>query len=166
MNNKKRRIAFISEHASPLACIGMVDTGGLNVYVEQLAKHLAEQGYEVDVYTRRDSAEIAEVVRLEKGIRVIHVKAGPECNIIKEEMLQYMPEFRDNMIGFIVTNHLHFELIHANFFMSGLVACGIKKELDIPFVITFHALGHIRRIYQAEQDKFPAERIAIEEAIV
>src|SRR3569832_70307 len=77
-----------------------------------------------------------------------------------------MPEFMDNMIGYNVTNHLHYELIHAYFFMSGLVACGIKKELDIPFVITFHALGHIRRIYQAEQDKFPAERIAIEEAIV
>jgi glycosyltransferase involved in cell wall biosynthesis len=166
MNNKKRRIAFISDHASPLACIGTVDTGGQNVYVAQLAKYLASQGYLIDVYTRRDNAGIAEVVKWQKGVRVIHVKAGPECNIIKEEMLQYMQEFQHNMIAFIVSNHLHYELIHANFFMSGLVACGIKKELDIPFVITFHALGHIRRIHQQDKDKFPEERIVIEEMIV
>lgn len=166
MKNKKRRIAFISDHASPLACIGTVDTGGQNVYVAQLAKYLARQGYLVDVYTRRDNAEIDETVNCEKGLRVIHIKAGPEFNIAKEEMLQFMPEFQDNMIRFIVCNHLHYELIHANFFMSGLVACDIKKELDIPFVITFHALGRIRRIYQAEKDKFPEERIGIEEMII
>lgn len=166
MKNKKRRIAFISDHASPLASIGTIDTGGQNVYVAQLARYLAMQGYLIDVYTRSDSAEISEIVTWGKGVRVIHIKAGPECSIAKEEMLQFMPEFQDNMIRFIVSNHLHYELIHANFFMSGLVACGIKKELDIPFVITFHALGHIRRIHQAEKDKFPEERIGIEEMIV
>jgi D-inositol-3-phosphate glycosyltransferase len=166
MNNKKKRIAFISDHASPLACIGTVDTGGQNVYVAQLARHLAAQGYLIDVYTRRDDVKVDEVVNWQKGIRVIHVKAGPERNIIKEQMLPYMQEFQDNMTSFIIKNHLHYELIHANFFMSGLVACGIKKELDIPFVITFHALGHIRRIHQGGKDKFPAERISIEEMIV
>jgi glycosyltransferase involved in cell wall biosynthesis len=166
MKNKKRRIAFISDHASPLACIGTVDTGGQNVYVAQSAKYLAQQGYRIDIYTRRDDPAMDEVVNWEKGIRVIHIKAGPEYGIPKEEMLQFMPEFQNNMIRFIVSNHIHYELIHANFFMSGLVACGIKKELDIPFVITFHALGNIRRIYQAEKDKFPEERIGIEEMIV
>jgi glycosyltransferase involved in cell wall biosynthesis len=166
MNNKKRRIAFISDHASPLASIGSVDTGGQNVYVAQLAKHLAANGYLIDVYTRRDCAEVDEVVNWEKDIRVINITAGPASNIVKEEMLQYMEQFRDNMVKFIMSHHLHYELIHANFFMSGLVACGIKKELGIPFVITFHALGRIRRIHQAEKDKFPEERIGIEEMIV
>lgn len=166
MKNKKRRIAFISDHASPLACIGRVDTGGQNVYVAQLTQYLAQQGYLIDVYTRRDDAEADEIVNWEKGIRVIHIKAGPEYNIAKEEMLQFMPEFQNNMIRFIISNHLHYELIHANFFMSGLVACGLKKELDIPFVITFHALGCIRRIHQAHKDKFPEKRIVIEEMIV
>lgn len=164
--NRNKRIAFISDHASPLAYIGGVDTGGQNVYVAQLAKHLAAQGYLVDVYTRRDNVALDEVVNWQKGIRVIHVAAGPAYNIVKEEMLQYMEQFKDNMVRFIMSNHLHYELIHANFFMSGLVACGIKKKLGIPFVITFHALGHIRRIYQAEKDKFPEERIGIEEMIV
>ncbi|HYK77327.1 MAG TPA: glycosyltransferase [Daejeonella sp.] len=166
MKSKKRRIAFISDHASPLACIGTIDTGGQNVYVSQLTKYLAQQGYLIDIYTRRDSIEADEVVDLENGVRVIHIKAGPEYNLPKEEMLQFMLEFQQNMMRFIIINNLKYELIHANFFMSGLVACGLKKELDIPFVITFHALGCIRRIYQADKDKFPEERISIEEMIV
>ena len=55
----RRRIALISEHASPLAVLGGVDSGGQNVYVGQLASHLAELGYDVDVFTRRDSGRPA-----------------------------------------------------------------------------------------------------------
>lgn len=166
MKYQHKRIAFISEHASPMASLGGVDTGGQNVYVAQLAKHLASQGYLVDVFTRRESAEVAEVVNWAPGVRVIHVTAGPAEVIIKEDILQYMDEFKDNMIAFIITQQVHYALIHANFFMSAQVAMGVKRELDIPFVVTFHALGHVRRIHQAEKDKFPEERLTIEEQAV
>lgn len=163
---QKKRIAFISEHASPMANLGGVDTGGQNVYVAQLAKHLASQGYLVDVFTRRETEEIDEVVNWSNGVRVVHVTAGPAEVIIKENILQYMDDFKENMIAFIINEQLHYSLVHANFFMSAYVAMGIKKELDIPFVVTFHALGHVRRIHQAEKDKFPAERLTIEEQAV
>jgi glycosyltransferase involved in cell wall biosynthesis len=166
MKYQNKRIAFISEHASPLADLGGIDTGGQNVYVAQLAKHLATQGYLVDVYTRRDDEKTAEVVHMAPGVRVINITAGPASVVIKEELLQYMDEFKNNMIAFIVKKNLHYSLIHANFFMSALVAMGIKQELDIPFIVTFHALGHVRKIHQAEQDKFPAERLLIEEQAV
>lgn len=160
------RIAMISEHASPLSCIGKVDTGGQNVYVDQVARHLVAQGYEVDVFTRRDNAKDEEIVDCIPGMRVIHVTAGPEAAIIKEEMMPYMAEFADNMIAFIIKNRLHYHIIHAHFFMSGMVACELKKRLNIPFVITFHALGQVRRLHQAGNDKFPVERISIEKDIV
>ncbi len=166
MSKRKVRIAMISEHASPLASLGSVDTGGQNVYVAQLAKYLARQGYVIDVYTRCDDPDSDEVVNWLPGVRVIHVNAGPQAHVIKEEMLQYMPEFKQNMLQFIINQHLHYELIHANFFMSALVAMGIKEELDIPFVVTFHALGHVRRVHQAENDKFPLERLEIEKNVV
>lgn len=164
--NTKKNIAFISEHASPLASLGNVDTGGQNVYVAQLAQHLAAKNFHVDIYTRKDSPGQKEVVEWLPGIRVIYIKAGPEQNVIKEEMLPYMQEFQDRMIDFMITEQLHYKLIHANFFMSALVAQGIKKEMNIPFVVTFHALGHIRRLYQAENDKFPIERLKIEEEVI
>src|SRR5512138_303061 len=68
-----RKIALISEHASPLAVLGGVDSGGQNVYVGQLAKHLAADGYQVDVFTRRDSEQLPETMEWLPGVRVIHV---------------------------------------------------------------------------------------------
>ena len=163
---KKRRIAFISEHASPLATLGGVDAGGQNVYVAELAKRLVKLNYIVDIFTRWEDPSIANVVNWIEGIRVIHVKAGPVKYVQKEDILPYMVEFRENMTRFMTTEGQRYELIHANFWMSGLVAMELKLLLDIPFTITFHALGHVRRIHQKEKDKFPPQRITIEEQTV
>lgn len=162
----KKKIAFISEHASPLAVIGGVDSGGQNVYVAELCKQLALLGYSIDIFTRKDSKHLEKSVSWLPGIRVIHITAGPEDIVAKEQLLGYMGEFTENMIAFIQASKVHYDLIHANFFMSGLVAHHIKRRLGIPYVITFHALGKIRMLHQKEQDAFPAARLDIEELIV
>lgn len=162
----KQKIAFISEHASPLATLGGVDSGGQNVYVAELAKHVALLDYEVDIFTRCDDKTQPPVVEWLPGIRVVHVKAGPQEIIPKEVLLQYMPEFTQSMLRFIESEKIRYDLVHANFWMSALVAINLKEELQLPFVVTFHALGHVRRIHQKEQDKFPPERTAIEERAV
>src|SRR4030095_2537564 len=97
----KKRIAFISEHASPLAILGGVDNGGQNVYVAELSKELARKGYSVDIFTRKDNARLSEIVNWLPGVRVIHVKAGPEIFVEKEKLLGFMNEFSDNMLQFI-----------------------------------------------------------------
>jgi len=161
-----RRIALISEHASPLAALGGVDSGGQNVYVGQVAKNLAAMGYAVDVFTRRDSDHLPEVAEWVDGVRIIHVPAGPAAAVPKEELLPYMSEFTAFMLRFCKGPRRGYDLIHANFWMSGLVAADIKKLTGTPFVITFHALGRVRRLYQREADRFPEARIEIEERIV
>ena len=163
MSNK---IAFISEHASPLALLGGTDSGGQNVYVGELAVQLVELGFEVDIYTRWDDPAKSKVVLYQPGVRVIHVEAGPVEEVPKEQLLCYMDEFAADMLSFMRSSGLCYQLIHANFWMSGLVASNLKKSLQVPFVITFRALGHIRKLYQKEQDKFPAQRVAVEEEIV
>ncbi len=161
-----RRIALISEHASPLALVGGTDAGGQNVYVAQLAAHLARRGYHVDVFTRRDKALARTVVEWKNGVRVIHVQAGPARFLPKEEMLPYMEEFTANVLDFFRRQGSEYGLVHANFFMSGMVAQRIKRALHIPFVITFHALGRVRRLFQGDADHFPVSRGEIEEALV
>jgi D-inositol-3-phosphate glycosyltransferase len=161
-----RRIAMISEHASPLGCLGGVDSGGQNVYVAQVAKHLAAFGYEVDVFTRRDDAELPEIVPCQGGVRVVHVTAGPPSFVPKEELLPFMDDFRRQMLRFCHRRELRYDLIHAHFWMSGLVAAEIKQRRGWPFVMTFHALGRVRRLHQRDADRFPEERIAIEHRLV
>jgi phosphoheptose isomerase len=161
-----RRIAMISDHASPLADPGSVDSGGQNVYVAQVARHLARLDYLVDVFTRRDSEDLPEILRWEKGIRVIHVPAGPAEFVPKEQLLQYMGAFTKYMLAFFDREESLYDLIHAHFWMSGMMAADIKLATRIPFVVTFHALGRVRRLHQGEDDGFPKDRFKIEDRIV
>ncbi len=161
-----RTIAIISEHASPLADPGGVDSGGQNVYVSQIARNLVRLGYQVDIFTRRDSESLPEVYNWIDGIRVIHVPAGPAEYVRKEDLLQYMEGFGDYMVAFVRRQGRPYDLIHANFWMSGLVALNIKAALGIPFVVTFHALGLVRRQYQGKDDGFPDQRFEMEQRVV
>lgn len=161
-----KRIAFISEHASPLATLGGVDSGGQNVYVAELARALAGSGYLVDIFTRKEAADQPDVVDWLPGITVVHICAGPAAVIEKERLLPYMPEFTDTLLRYIRERKLRYELVHAHFFMSALVASSVKKVLAIPYVVTFHALGLVRRLHQGDSDRFPPERCLIERHVV
>lgn len=162
----KKRIAFISEHASPMAQLGGADSGGQNVYVAELAGQLVKKGYEIDVFTRWENSGLPQSINYHPGLRVIHIEAGPVDQIPKEELLPYMDEFTAGMLDFIQVERVTYDLIHANFFMSGLVAMNLNEKLNIPFVITFHALGRVRKMHQKEADRFPEERVMIEEQLV
>ena len=161
-----RRIAVISEHASPLGILGGVDSGGQNVYVGQIARGLAAMGYAVDVFTRRDDERLPEVAPWENGVRIVHVPAGPPVRLRKEDLLPYMDEFTRYLLHFCQRQRVFYDLVHANFWMSGLVAADIKRALGTPFVITFHALGRVRRQHQGDADEFPDARFAVEDRIV
>ncbi|HEX5391955.1 MAG TPA: glycosyltransferase family 1 protein [Rhodocyclaceae bacterium] len=165
------KIALISEHASPLAAPGGVDCGGQNVYVAHVAKQLAGNGHHVDIFTRRDSLSLSSVTNLGPRVRVIHIPAGPPHFIAKESLLPHMPEFIDRAGQWWNRrtgdrNHAPYDVIHASFFMSGLAALHLRQRHGTPFVITFHALGKVRRLHQGKADGFPTERIAIEQNLM
>lgn len=160
------KLALISEHASPLAAPGSIDCGGQNVYVAHLARELALAGCRVDVFTRRDTIGQKQLVHWRDKIRVIHVPAGPAHYLPKEQMLPHMPAFARFVTRFARQQSAPYDIVHANFFMSGMVAQALKAALSLPFVITFHALGRVRRREQGHADTFPAARIPIETALM
>lgn len=159
------RIALISEHASPLAPAGSVDAGGQNIYVAQVARWLASAGHEVDVLTRRDDPSLPAIVKLAPKVRVMHVEAGPAHFVPKEDLLQHMPEFA-RQVDALLRRGACYDVLHANFFMSGWVGLRLKRQHGLPLVTTFHALGLVRREHQGEADRFPPDRIAIEHALI
>ncbi|WP_119154901.1 glycosyltransferase family 4 protein [Caldimonas tepidiphila] len=159
------RIALISEHASPLAALGGVDAGGQNLYVAHVARCLARAGHHVDVLTRRDSPDLPPVVDLRPGVRVLHIPAGPAEFVPKEALLPHMPAFA-HAAEQLMRHSVPYDVVHANFFMSGMVAQQLKASLGLPYVITFHALGLVRREHQKQADGFPDERVDIERALV
>ncbi|MEV8565430.1 glycosyltransferase [Streptomyces sp. NPDC051322] len=157
------RVAMVSEHASPLAALGGPDAGGQNVYVAQLAGHLARRGHEVTVYTRRDDPDLPAQVTTPDGVKVVHVPAGPPAPVPKDELPVHMPVFGDFLGRCWSTDPP--DVVHAHFWMSGMAALAGARGLGIPVVQTYHALGTVKKRYQGAEDTSPAERIGIEASI-
>lgn len=158
------RIAMVSEHASPLAALGGADAGGQNVYVGALAASLAARGHLVDVYTRRDAADLPPTVELCPGVTVVHVAAGPERPVPKDELPPYMPAFGSELTR-AWAGERRPQLAHAHFWMSGTAAAPAARNLSVPFVQTFHALGTVKRRYQGAADTSPPQRTRVESAL-
>jgi len=158
------RIAMVSEHASPLAALGGVDAGGQNVHVAALATAMARQGAEVVVHTRRDDPGLPQRVELAPGAVVDHVPAGPPIPLPKDELLPHMDAFAADLAA--QWREGRPDVVHAHFWMSGHAAVMAARELGIPVVQTFHALGVVKRRYQGEKDTSPPGRIAIERELL
>jgi len=154
---------MISEHASPLAALGGADAGGQNVHVAALAAALARRGHEVTVFTRRDCPTTPDVVPLAPGVTVEHVPAGPFRPLPKDDLPRYMPAFADWLAA--RWSEQPPDVAHAHFWMSGLAALWAARR-PVPVVETFHALGRVKRRWQAEADTSPPERPGAEATIV
>ena len=105
-----------------------MDGGGQNVYVAQVARHLARRGHRVEVLTRRDGPSLPPVVDWLDGVRVVHVPSGPPEWRRKEELLPLMGEFTDHALRRAA--EVGYDLVHANFFMSALVAADRIESLQ------------------------------------
>lgn len=152
---------MLSLHTSPLAQPGSGDSGGMNVYVRELVSALAQAGVDCTTYTRASRPGLAEVVQVEPGHRVVHVPAGP-FDLAKEDLPHVINEFGDGVIDHI-KNGPGVDVVHANYWLSGLVAHRVKHELDVPFVSTFHTLA---RVKAEGGDPEPARRERAEAEII
>lgn len=137
-----QRIAVLSLHTSPLAQPGSGDSGGMNVYVREMVSALAQAGMDCTTYTRANRPGLPDVVQVEPGHRVVHIAAGP-YDLSKEQLPSVLTEFGDAVIEHI-KNDAPADVLHANYWLSGLVAHRIKHELDLPFVSTFHTLAKVK----------------------
>jgi glycosyltransferase involved in cell wall biosynthesis len=125
---------------------------------------MARQGAEVVVHTRRDAVTPARRVRMARGVTVDHVPAGPPCAVPKDDLLPYMDDFAADL-------HRQWrrqrpDVVHAHFWMSGKAALAAAGPLGIPVVLTFHALGHVKKRHQGDKDTSPAERLDLERMLV
>jgi D-inositol-3-phosphate glycosyltransferase len=160
------KVALVSEHASPLALVGGVDSGGQNIYIANVARELAKAGHSVDVFTRCDNCHLPRVMNWRPKLRVVHVPAGPQAFVPKEALLGYMDEFGDWMGRFFLEQPRPYDVVHANFFMSGWASLRAADAMPLPLVTTFHALGLVRRRHQGGADGFPDERFDIERTLM
>ena len=135
-------ILQLSFHVSPFSEIGKNDGGGMSVYVQQISKHLSEK-HNVTVVT----GEKAESFK-DKNLEFISLDIfEPDLNVEDKEI--YLQEFKNRLEEF--TDLKSFDVIHAHYWLSGLVAKEISNELNIPFIFTSHSLGVFLDGYNKER---------------
>ncbi len=163
------RIAMISYHTCPLATLGGKDTGGMNVYVRELTRQLGKMGIHVDVFTRSQDDHVPHVLHeLGYGNRVVHVPAGPEHPVPKQELANYIPEFVEGIKAFAHEKDIHYDLIHSHYWMSGIAAASLSDAWGgTPIVHMFHTLGEMKnRIARTEAEREGEYRIQGEKQVI
>lgn len=160
------RVAMLSLHTCPLAVLGGKETGGMNVYVRELARALGRRGDAVDVFTRSQNPEIPRVAPLGPGARVIHLPAGPEMPLPKESLADYAREFVERLDSFRVAEGVEYAIIHSHYWLSGLAAGRLKARWGVPVIQMFHTLGKLKNRAGGNGGQEPARRIVGETEII
>ncbi|HEX3623277.1 MAG TPA: glycosyltransferase [Acidimicrobiales bacterium] len=164
-----RRLAVLSFHTSPLTQPGTGDGGGMNVYVRELSSALAGAGVECEVFTRSWAHGLPAVQEVEPGFRVHHVPAGPLASVAKEELGEHLDEFTAGVLQRIGESGPP-DVIHANYWLSGVSGHVLKHRLELPLVSTFHTLARVKAEEAAEEHdrraRAEAEVIGCSDAIL
>jgi D-inositol-3-phosphate glycosyltransferase len=123
---------------------GSRKAGGLNVYVLELAKHLAGQGCSIDIFTRATNPQTPEVTQLAPGLRAIHLHAGPARSLGPESLYKHLDKFETALVEFCERDGTEYDIVHSHYWLSGLVGERLKQRWQVPHVTMFHTLGEIK----------------------
>jgi D-inositol-3-phosphate glycosyltransferase len=163
-----RRVAMISLHTSPLDQPGTGDAGGMNVYVLELARRLAERQVEVDVFTRATGSALPPVFDVSDGIRVHHVSAGPYEGLTKDELPAQLCVFAREVLRAEAYNSPgYYDVVHSHYWLSGQVGALARDRWGVPLVHTMHTMAKVKNAALAAGDTpEPMARLIGEEQVV
>jgi len=155
-----KRVAYLSFHTSPLTRPGTGDAGGMNVYVDELARTMADRGVEVDVFTRRCDPSSPAVVEVVEGYRVVHIDAGPTLPLPVRLLTDHVFDFAEAVIEWATADGRHYDLVHSHYWLSGWAGLMVKRVLGIPLANSFHTLGRVKDLTK-RVDEPPAALLRI-----
>lgn len=165
------RAAFITLHACPLAAPGQGKSGGMNVYVRQLAAALGEMGMKIDIFTRQHLDVVNRVETIGPNVRVIHLKAGePDAHL--GDLYALLPDFLEQLNDFREEEGLEYDVVHSHYWLSAWVGRELSQAINVPHVVTFHTLSLIKmqsragEIEQTERPVVEAEVMATADRII
>ena len=138
------KIAMLSVHSCPLGKLGGENTGGMNVYIRELARELARRGHLVDVYTRAHESVHDQIVPFGRNARIIHLKAGEDEEIQKLAIYPHLADFASELENFSKHNGLQYDLIHSHYWLSGWAGKWMQRWWNIPHITMFHTVGAVK----------------------
>lgn len=159
------RVAVLSLHTSPLEQAGSGDSGGMNVYIRKLAAEMAARNVRSDIFTRRTSPSEPEVMEVMPGVRVIAVTAGPARAVHKDRLPRLVGRFTHAVAERAAVDG-PYDLIHAHYWLSGVVGARLKERWGVPLVVSFHTLARVKDASRSEEHAEPIFRKRGEDRVV
>ena len=136
---------MLSIHSCPLGKVGSENTGGMSVYIREVARELGRRGHFVDVYTRIHDPVHAQVVEMGQNARLIHLKAGDEADVIDRLTIwHHLGDFSSDLENFKNQHALQYDLIHSHYWLSGMAGKRLQQWWGVPHVMGFHTLGAVK----------------------
>jgi D-inositol-3-phosphate glycosyltransferase len=144
MSVSQLRISMLSAHSCPVGKLGTKDTGGMSVYIREIACELGKQGHLVDVYTRVHDPKDGQIYELSQNARLIHLRAGEDEEIHKLAVYSHLPDFVNNLESFRKRNSLRYDLIFSHYWLSALAGTHLQQGWHVPHITMFHTLGAVK----------------------
>lgn len=159
---EQHRVALISVDGDPAAEIGQEEAGGQNVYVRKVGETLAQQGWQVDMFTRRSNPNQAAIVQHSENCRTIRLKAGQPTFIGRDQLFDHLPEFIAEFQAFQKREGFQYPLVHTNYWLSSWVGMKLKKQQPLVQVHTYHSLGAVKYLAVEDIPPIATKRLSIE----
>lgn len=162
------QIALLSVHTSPLDQPGVGDAGGLNVYVVETAKRLAQQNIGVDIFTRRTSSSVKNESVLFDGVKVKQITAGPFEGLTKQSLPSQLCALSAGVLREeALQKEGYYQLIHSHYWLSGQVGWVASERWNVPLVHSMHTMAKVKNSSLAIDDSpEPTEREIGEQQVV
>lgn len=159
------RVAVLSFHTSPLAPLGSSKAGGMNAYIREVVTALASLGWEIDVFTRRESAGAPETVAMAPGARLVHVEAGGLEPLDTESLVPLVDEFAAGVEVFRQRERIAYDLVHSHYWLSAAAGELLARRWSVKHLGMFHTLAEVKLRARASEHE-PAARIEAEGRLV
>lgn len=148
MKTAPLNIAMLSIHSSPDGDLGTQDTGGMSVYVRELAREMGRRGHRVDIYTRRTDSGAGTVTDLDGNVRLIRLDAGAERHVPKAALYFLRRELLQSLAAFCSREGVRYDVIHSHYWISGSLGSLLQRSWQVPHFITFHTLGALKNRFE------------------
>ena len=159
------RLGVVSYHSSPLAEPGSGDSGGMTIYVRELAEAMAQHGVRTDIFTRATGSPPG-ITELSPLVRAVTIPAGPG-SLPKIQLPAYVGEFTEGISAFTDAEGIRYDAVHSHYWQSGLAAKALVEQWDVPFVHSHHTLARVKNSHLAPGDTpEPEVRIDGEDEVI
>jgi len=140
------KIAMLSIHSSPIGDLGTRDTGGMSVYVREMAKELGKKDHHIDIFTQHNVGKHDPVIHLYDNVRLIHLSGGIRGNIAKSSLYEILPQLFNELESFRIKENITYDIIHSHYWLSGVLGLKLQSSWNAHHLITYHTIGAVKNL--------------------